>query len=211
MISADQFLHCDVRLRQAKINPEQSFGGLGMNICGDFMQLPPVDKDGSRRSLAMALNDYGREGDVDQEGEVSSKTQTATTYDGPLDRWNVFCYLCDDGNVTPCIHLQMEIHKKKTMESLLSDALKGQTLLYGEHLHGPLRGPVPNWWIGLGGWVELGWEGFGFGWVGLLPSVRPYFNGIPRSRFTYEDLMQGELLIPRIFCFSQYIMLVWTF
>eukprot|EP00973_Karenia_brevis_P039691 5479591-Karenia_brevis.AAC.1 len=24
-----------------------------MNICGDFLQLPPVDKDGSKKSLAM--------------------------------------------------------------------------------------------------------------------------------------------------------------
>ena len=76
MISVDQFLHCDVRLRQAKINPEQSFGGLGMNICGDFMQLPPVDKDGSRRSLAMPLDDHGQE-EVDvEEGKEMSKNQT---------------------------------------------------------------------------------------------------------------------------------------
>ena len=53
MISADQFHHCDVRMRQAKQNPERQFGGLALNICGDFLQLPPVDKDNSRRSLAM--------------------------------------------------------------------------------------------------------------------------------------------------------------
>ena len=55
MIAADQFLQCDVRLRQGKMSPQQPFGGLAMNICGDFLQLPPVDKDGSRRSLAMPL------------------------------------------------------------------------------------------------------------------------------------------------------------
>ncbi len=60
MISSDQFLQCDVRLRQAKMKPSQPFGGLAMNICGDFLQLPPVDKDGSRRSLAMALDDVGQ-------------------------------------------------------------------------------------------------------------------------------------------------------
>ena len=40
--------------------PAQTFGGLSLNICGDFLQLPPVDTDGSRRSLAMPLNDTGK-------------------------------------------------------------------------------------------------------------------------------------------------------
>ena len=52
MISADQLLQADVRMRQAKQKPEQMFGALGLNLCGDFLQLPPVDKDGSRKSLA---------------------------------------------------------------------------------------------------------------------------------------------------------------
>ena len=34
---------------------------LAMNICGDFLQLPPVEKQkGSRRSLAMPLDHHGR-------------------------------------------------------------------------------------------------------------------------------------------------------
>ena len=45
MVSADQFLQCDVRLRQAKLKPNARFGALAMNICGDFSQLPPVDRD----------------------------------------------------------------------------------------------------------------------------------------------------------------------
>eukprot|EP00973_Karenia_brevis_P038726 5344337-Karenia_brevis.AAC.1 len=53
MIPSDQFLQCDVRMRQAKMSTATPFGGLAMNICGDFLQLPPVDKDGSKRSLAM--------------------------------------------------------------------------------------------------------------------------------------------------------------
>ncbi len=60
MISADQFLHCDVRMRQAKMRPERTWGGLALNICGDFLQLPPVDTDGSRRSLARPLDDSGK-------------------------------------------------------------------------------------------------------------------------------------------------------
>jgi len=57
MISADQLLQCDVRLRQAKMSSGSPFGGLAMNICGDFLQLPPVDKDGSKKSLAMSHDD----------------------------------------------------------------------------------------------------------------------------------------------------------
>ena len=52
MIPADQFLQCDVRMRQAKMTPQQPFGGLAINVCGDFLQLPPVDTDGSKPSLA---------------------------------------------------------------------------------------------------------------------------------------------------------------
>ena len=60
MISGDQFLHCDVRMRQAKMQPSSRFGNLAVTVCGDFLQLPPVDKDGSRKSLAMPLDDVGQ-------------------------------------------------------------------------------------------------------------------------------------------------------
>ena len=57
MVSADQFLQCDVRFRQAKMQTESRFGRLAMNFCGDFLQLPPVDKDGSRKSLALPADE----------------------------------------------------------------------------------------------------------------------------------------------------------
>jgi hypothetical protein len=34
------------------MTPQQPFGGLAINVCGDFLQLPPVDTDGSKPSLA---------------------------------------------------------------------------------------------------------------------------------------------------------------
>ncbi len=67
MVSSDQFLQCDVRCRQAKMRPEERFGGLAVNLCGDFLQLPPVDKDGTRKGLAVPLDDYGGY-EVDEEG-----------------------------------------------------------------------------------------------------------------------------------------------
>ena len=51
-------------MRQAKMEMELAFGGLALNVCGDFLQLPPVNKDGSRRSLATAT--------VESEEEESS-------------------------------------------------------------------------------------------------------------------------------------------
>lgn len=57
MIAADQFLQSDVRLRQAMMQPQLPFGGLALNVCGDFLQLPPVDRDGSRKSLASRIVD----------------------------------------------------------------------------------------------------------------------------------------------------------
>ena len=57
MISADQLLQANVRMRQAKQEPEKNFGALALNLCGDFLQLPPVDKDGSRKSLADVMSE----------------------------------------------------------------------------------------------------------------------------------------------------------
>jgi hypothetical protein len=59
MVPADQFLQCDVRCRQAKMRADLRFGGLAVNTCGDFLQLPPVSRDESRRSLAVPLDDVG--------------------------------------------------------------------------------------------------------------------------------------------------------
>ena len=84
MVSADQFLQCDVRMRQAKMVPQQPFGGLAVNICGDSLQLPPVDKDGSRRSLAMPLDDSGHAAleDDEEEKEDSKKATHAESRQG---------------------------------------------------------------------------------------------------------------------------------
>ena len=74
MISADQFLQCDVRLRQAKMNIEDRFGNLATNVCGDFLQLPPVEKrKGTRRSLAVPLDAAGQCEGEEEVGEDDDK------------------------------------------------------------------------------------------------------------------------------------------
>ena len=72
MIPADQFLQCDVRIRQAKMNPDVRFGGLAVNFCGDFLQLPPVNKDGSKPSLAKPFREQSTS-QVDNEDNVPNE------------------------------------------------------------------------------------------------------------------------------------------
>ena len=83
MIAADQFLQCDVRMRQAKQTTQQPFGGLAVNVCGDFLQLPPVDKDGSRHSLARPFDDTGHVApDGDEEAQATAKAAHAESRQG---------------------------------------------------------------------------------------------------------------------------------
>ena len=44
MLGVDQFDMTDLRLRQAKNEPDLPFGGLGLTMSGDLMQLPPVER-----------------------------------------------------------------------------------------------------------------------------------------------------------------------
>ena len=55
MVASDQLLQADVRTRQAKMVFDLRFGGLGMVFSGDFLQLPPVDK----QSLAQPITHNG--------------------------------------------------------------------------------------------------------------------------------------------------------
>ena len=75
MVSADQLLQCDVRLRQAKLQPNVRFGNLAMNLCGDFLQLPPVDTHGTRKSLALPVDAVGN---VEVEEEACAAQKDAT-------------------------------------------------------------------------------------------------------------------------------------
>ena len=96
MVSSDQFLQCDVRMRQAKRQPDFPFGGLAMNVCGDFLQLPPVSRDGSRKSLAVDCN----AGDTavlpksldDEEGDGQEPGEEPANAEGPqgLLLWRSF-------------------------------------------------------------------------------------------------------------------------
>ncbi len=44
MLGVDQLDMTDRRLRQAKNEPDLLFGGLGLTVSGDLMQLPPFER-----------------------------------------------------------------------------------------------------------------------------------------------------------------------
>ena len=94
MISADQFLQCDVRVRQGKMKVHDPFGGLAINVCGDFLQLPPVSRDGSKKSLACILDDTGHEvsGAKDADGEPTPEIQEASNAESRqgLELWRSY-------------------------------------------------------------------------------------------------------------------------
>eukprot|EP00973_Karenia_brevis_P021222 2915962-Karenia_brevis.AAC.1 len=75
MVSADQFLQSDVRIRQAKMKSDSPFGGLLLNVCGDFLQQPPADKDGSCKSVAADSQDVKLNDDKDTDVDVAKREQ----------------------------------------------------------------------------------------------------------------------------------------
>ena len=82
MVPGDQLLHVDVRIRQGKAGSRSDvdarrvrFGGLAMNLTGDFLQLPPVDKTGTRKSLAVPIDDVGDWEEPDAAGAASGSDE----------------------------------------------------------------------------------------------------------------------------------------
>ena len=49
---------------------------MGVVICGDLLQLPPVDRNGTRQSVAKPLDDYG-EVSLDEDDEENAEVVTA--------------------------------------------------------------------------------------------------------------------------------------
>ena len=102
MVPADAFLQMDVRLRQAKMRADKTFGNLAMIVCGDFLQLPPVNKSGLRPSLAKPIDDLGKMIADDEEdvAEVELKKEAHVEARQGFDLWrSVRRVVCLDVNV----------------------------------------------------------------------------------------------------------------
>ena len=121
MISGNQLLQFDVCMRQAKLRPAYRFGKLAVNLCGHILQLPPVDKHGSRKSLAVPLDHVGRmveevadaeEGDVN---EVSTaKTEAKVEGRQGFELWrSITRVVCLTVNVqAPGVLIQLQAEKR---------------------------------------------------------------------------------------------------
>ena len=80
MVAPEQLIQADIRVRQAKEQPLHRFGGLGVSLSGDFLQLPPVDT----HSLAQPVDDLGKWVDTSCHGraDATSLHQTAAEDEG---------------------------------------------------------------------------------------------------------------------------------
>ena len=56
MVEPAQLLQADVRVRQAKEEPLYAWGGIGVGMLGDFMQLGPINSGG----LSVPIDDTGK-------------------------------------------------------------------------------------------------------------------------------------------------------
>ena len=115
MVAADQFLQTDVRARQAKELSSVRFGGLGVILSGDFLQLPPVEKKG----LAHPINDNGTIPNVEDDEHIENlgcqEQATGEARQG-LDLWR---------SIRNVVSLEVNIRAPDVLSRLQTEMRKG--------------------------------------------------------------------------------------
>ena len=81
MVSPDNLFQSEFRMKEAKVS-ERAWGGLGMVLSGDFMQLPPVDPGSVAPSLAQAPDELLALDDADDKGDDKKRAKITETIQG---------------------------------------------------------------------------------------------------------------------------------
>ncbi|CAK0905228.1 unnamed protein product, partial [Prorocentrum cordatum] len=118
MVAAAQLFQAEVRLKAAK-NSTQAWGGLGMTLSGDFMQLPPVDPTGDNRSLATDLDEVdvlNEKGEYDQEHNADKKRSKHVETVQGLQLWR---------RVRKVVTLEVNVRAPGTLSQLLAEMRAG--------------------------------------------------------------------------------------
>ena len=68
MMPPQLLFQIDMRTRQAKAREHHTFGKLATGVCGDFLQMPPVEEP----SLALPLDDAGYLAQLDEQVEIGA-------------------------------------------------------------------------------------------------------------------------------------------
>ena len=108
--------HIDLRSRQAKQDEHHTFGNLATCVCGDFLQLPPVEEP----SLAMPLDEEGYMQQVEPEAQGAEKDEKEERRERrEFEHRSGFEIWRECFTVVTCLNLNMRT------EGVLADILQG--------------------------------------------------------------------------------------
>lgn len=118
MVIANKLLQSEVRMRSLK-NPEQPFGGLGVTISGDFLQLPPILMGKDDLLLATSLDklcNLDPDGDVNSEMDAfKPRKRLADSVEG-VQIWQ---------NIRRVVHLDVNIRAPGPLSRFLAEMRAG--------------------------------------------------------------------------------------
>ena len=108
--------HIDLRSRQAKQDEHHTFGNLATCLCGDFLQLPPVEEP----SLAMPVDDAGYAQEFDSQAQGGNKEEDEKRKERKeFEHRSGFEIWRECFTVATCLNLNMRT------EGVLADILQG--------------------------------------------------------------------------------------
>lgn len=129
MLSARQLTCIDAILRYFKVTPEP-FGGIQVVFCGDFLQLPPINRDrlpSQQRSNVSQLSLTNQEHfPPQQHGDVSQFPPANQDRLLPQQRFAFMAPIWAQSNLTLCYLTESYRHKDDNLLKLLSEIRAGE-------------------------------------------------------------------------------------